>query len=250
MVSPTPKFRRCDAVTAAWEGGFSDHPDDPGGPTDRGVTQAKYDEWRRKQGLPLRSVKGITTTEAELLFVDEFWLPIGGERLAIGVDLAAYDAAVNSGVSRGRKWLLASVGGSDIETIKRLCAKRLSFLQALKIWRSFGRGWGRRVADIQAKAIAWSLAATAAPPVVAEQLDAEAAKKDAVAQRQTVGSATATAGGGTVVAVDQSQQATDWVLAGIGVLIALGAVYLIWRAILNRQQAAALRQHIPTTGGA
>lgn len=245
---PSLKFKRCDAVTAAWEGGYVNHPKDPGGPTDRGVTQATYDAWRKKRGLALKPVKGISATEAEQLFFDEFWSPINGERLAIGVDLATYDGSVNSGVSRGLKWLHASVGGSDVQTIKNICAKRLGFMQSLKIWKSFGKGWGRRVADIQAKAIAWSLAATAAPSVVAEQMSAEAAKKDAVARRQSAGSVASSVGSGTTVISSSSQQAVDWTLTGIGVVIALVAVVFAWRAILNRQQATALRQAMPTGG--
>ena len=239
MLAVTEKFRRCDAVTAAWEGGYVNHRKDPGGPTDRGVTQAKYNEWRDGQGLPRKSVKGISSAEAEQLFFSEFWIKCGGERLAAGVDLATYDAGVNSGVSRARKWLIASIGGPDHETVKKLCGKRLGFMQSLNIWKTFGKGWGRRVADIQAKGVAWALAAGNENHVVREQLRDESAVKTKVAQKQNAGAAAGqTTGAGAVVA-DQTTNVADWLLLGVGVgLFAMGA-FLLVRMVLSRQQAAA-----------
>ena len=135
----TAKFRRCHDVTKTWEGGWSDHPADPGGKTMYGVTEAVYHAWLRQHGKPLRPVRQITPAEAEQIYFEQYWVPSGGPRLATGVDLATYDASVNSGVSRGRKWLLASIGGPDHETVKRICATRLSFMRSLKIWNTFGR---------------------------------------------------------------------------------------------------------------
>lgn len=239
-MTPTEKFRRCDAVTAAWEGGYVNHPKDPGGATDRGITQATYDGWRKAKGLKPKPVRGITAAEAATIFFEEFWTRARCETLAVGVDLATYDAAVNSGVSRGRKWLMASIGGSDVATVKGICSRRLGFMQSLNIWKTFGKGWGRRVADIQAKGVAWSLAAVSPGTVVAEQLEVEAAKKETAARRQETGAAAGgTAGTGTVVVDQAGQQAADWLLTGIGVLVIAAAGFLIVRAILNRQQAEA-----------
>ena len=53
-------------------------------------------------------------------------------------------------MSRGIKWLKASVGSSDhTVTARAICRKRLSFMQSLKIWKTFGKGWSNRVADIE-----------------------------------------------------------------------------------------------------
>ena len=137
----TAKFRRCHEVTKAWEGSWSDHPADPGGKTMYGVTEAVFHAWLRQQRKPVRPVRQITAAEAEQIYFEQYWVPSGGPTLANGVDLATYDASVNSGVSRGRKWLLASIGGPDHETVKRICATRLSFMRSLNIWNTFGRGW-------------------------------------------------------------------------------------------------------------
>lgn len=50
------KFRRCHAVMARWEGGWSDHPADPGGKTMYGITEAVYHGWLQRQGRRLRHI--------------------------------------------------------------------------------------------------------------------------------------------------------------------------------------------------
>jgi lysozyme family protein len=237
----TAKFRRCHDVTKQWEGGWSDHPADPGGKTMYGVTEAVYHAWLRKRGKPIRPVRQITFSEAEQIYFDEYWEPCGGPTLAVGVDLATYDASVNSGLSRGREWLLASIGGPDHETVKRLCAKRLSFMQSLKIWNTFGRGWAHRVADIEAKGVAWALAATNDDRMlVKRQLGVQADKARLLARKQT-GGATGVGGGGAI-AVEQGAQFGDWILAGIAVLAFAALAFLIIRAVINSQRAAAYRR--------
>jgi lysozyme family protein len=237
----TAKFPRCHDVTKRWEGGWSDHPADPGGKTMYGVTEAVYHTWLRKHGLPIRPVRQITMAEAEQIYFDEYWTPCGGPTLAVGVDLATYDASVNSGVSRGRQWLLASIGGPDHETVKRICAKRLGFMQSLKIWNTFGRGWARRVADIEAKGVAWALAAANDNrAVVKQQLGDEADEARSLARKQT-GGATG-AGGGRAIAIDQGAQLGDWILGGIAVLAFAALAFLIIRAVINAQRAAAYRK--------
>lgn len=244
-MSATAKFRRCDAVTAAWEGGYVDHPKDPGGATDRGVTQGTFDNWRRSQGLALKPVKGVSADEAEALFASMFWDQLRCETLAVGVDLATYDAGVNSGVSRARKWLMASIGGDPADTVKKICAKRLGFMQALAIWKTFGKGWGLRVADIQAKGVAWALAASGSGAVATGlQLEAAAKQKAATTQNRAA-AGTGVAGGGAGVGADQAHLA-DWLLVGFGAVVVVAIAILVIRAALNRQQAEAYAREVGT----
>jgi len=234
----TAKFRRCHDVTKAWEGGWSDHPADPGGKTMYGVTEAVYHAWQRQHGKPIRPVRQITLAEAEQIYFEQYWVPSGGPTLAAGVDLATYDASVNSGVSRGRKWLLASIGGPDHDTVKRICAKRLGFMQSLDIWKTFGRGWARRVAAIEAKGVAWALtAAKDNRAVVKQQLDDEAGKAGSLARKQT--GAAAGAGGGGAISIDHGAQLGDWILTGIAVLAVAALAFLIVRAAINTHRASA-----------
>jgi lysozyme family protein len=144
-------FERCLAITLKWEGGYSNHPDDPGGPTMRGVIQREYDAWRKKNGKRPRPVKQIDDDELRTIYRDGYWDAMSCDELPAGFDLCVFDAAVNSGVGRAWAWLHANPG-HDIEAY---CSTRLEFLQRLgKLWRVFGTGWRRRVLSISSEALA------------------------------------------------------------------------------------------------
>ncbi len=140
-------FERCLAVTLKWEGGYSNHPDDPGGPTMRGVIQREYDAWRRKQGKQPRPVRQIGEDELQAIYRREYWDAVKCDSLPAGMDLSVFDAAVNSGVTRARMWQ------GEAADIDSFCDARLAFLQRLgRLWRVFGTGWRRRVAGIRNEA--------------------------------------------------------------------------------------------------
>lgn len=243
------EFRRCHPETAAWEGGWSNHKADLGGKTMYGVTEAKWHEWLDKHGQPRRPVRSITKAEAEQLYFEEFWTKAGCEGLFPGVNLATYDASVNSGVSRGRKWLLASLDKADRHdrTVKAICAKRLGFVQSLThLWKDFGRGWSNRIADIEATGVAWALAAMTANDnaqvTTALRDEANTARKTAATQTKSAGgSATAGGASGAGLAVDPANvdQAAGWLLGGLLVAGLLVAGYLVIRAVINSKRAEA-----------
>ena len=150
-----------------YEGGYVDHPKDPGGPTNKGVTQAVYDNWRKLQNLPTQSVRAIADSEVAAIYKNLYWDRISGDSLPAGVDFAVFDFAVNSGVSRAAKTLQAVVGVTQdgvigpatIQAAKTYVAmsvtnKRLAFMQSLSIWSTFGKGWSARIADVKAQIIA------------------------------------------------------------------------------------------------
>lgn len=137
-------FERCLAITLKWEGGYSNHPDDPGGPTMKGIIQREYNSWRKKQGRRTRPVRQIEESELRAIYRIEYWDAMACDGLSAGMDLCVFDAAVNSGVGRARKWL------EDATDIDAFCDRRLAFLQGLgRLWRVFGAGWRRRVAGIR-----------------------------------------------------------------------------------------------------
>jgi lysozyme family protein len=150
-----------------YEGGYVDHPKDPGGPTNKGVTQAVYDSWRKSQNLPTQSVRGIADSEVAAIYKNLYWDRVSGDLLPDGVDFAVFDFAVNSGVSRAAKTLQAvvgvtqdgQIGPATILATKTYVAmavtnKRLAFMQSLSIWSTFGKGWSARIADVKAQIIA------------------------------------------------------------------------------------------------
>jgi len=144
----------------ATEGGYVNHPNDPGGPTNMGVTQRTYDAWT---GLH-KSVKRITKAEVRDIFEAQYFQKVMGDDLPSGLDYAVVDYAINSGPSRAVKALqrqlgvtadgimgaqtLRAVTTSDIpvaEMIVTYCTDRLNWMQRLKTWKHFGKGWSARV---------------------------------------------------------------------------------------------------------
>jgi len=161
-------FHACHAVTAAWEGGWSDHDRDPGGATMYGVTIGTLSKWRGRQ-VTKAEVKALTRSEAEQIYKAWYWDAVKGDQLPAGIDLVIYDFAVNSGPSRAARALqealgvrqdgaigpvtLAALSKADAHTvINAVCDGRMAFLCELFTWDAFGKGWSNRVTDVRKKA--------------------------------------------------------------------------------------------------
>lgn len=156
-------YAKCLELVLKHEGGYVNHPKDPGGATNFGVTQAVYDAYRPHAK---QSVKFITGSEVAAIYRKQYWDKIKGDELPAGVDYAVFDFAVNSGVSRSAKYLQRLVGVGDdgqigpatLSAVRAknaatlatdLCHKRLLFLQGLKTFATFGKGWTRRVNEVR-----------------------------------------------------------------------------------------------------
>lgn len=241
-------FARALAVTLQYEGGWSDNPKDPGGATMKGVTLATFR--RRVPNASKADLRAISDQNLAVIYRDDFWNAVKADALGDGVDLATFDAAVNSGPGRANGWLKASLGGSNVETVKRICAKRLGFMQSLKIWKTFGGGWSRRVAAIEAKGVAWAVAATSPATVVKSTLQNEqkAATAKSKTAATTAGTATAAGGGDAVVNPHHVASMPGWVL---GLLILAGAAViaaLVIRSIVNKHRAEAYAAEAASQG--
>lgn len=159
-------FATCLRWTLGYEGGYSNHPDDPGKATMRGITQAVYDDDRRERNLPPRDVRGITDAELQAIYRRRYWQLAGCDALPAGVDYAVFDFAVNSGVARAVRTLQGIVGArpdgafgsatqlaamryvlaQDAPTLSdSLCGARARWLRTLPTFGTFGAGWMRRV---------------------------------------------------------------------------------------------------------
>ena len=97
-----------------WEGGFVNHPADPGGATNKGVTQKVYDGWRARQGQPARSVRLIEEAEVHAIYHADYWIPPRCDVLERHLDLVQFDTAVNMGVGRAVR-LLQKAAGCDVD---------------------------------------------------------------------------------------------------------------------------------------
>jgi len=93
-----------------WEGGFVDHPNDPGGRTNQGVTQKVYDHWRARQGLGTQDVKLIADSEVHAIYETGYWVPPRCDLLNDPLSLVQFDTAVNMGVGRAVRFLQAAAG--------------------------------------------------------------------------------------------------------------------------------------------
>lgn len=149
----------------AHEGGYVDHPLDPGGDTNMGITLGTLSDWRGKP-VSKAQVKALTKAEATDIYRARYWSVIRGDDLPAGVDYAVFDFAVNSGSSRAAKFLqkivnveqdgvigsitLGAVKANDPRALVRaLCDDRLKWLKTLAGWKTFGKGWERRVSEVR-----------------------------------------------------------------------------------------------------
>jgi lysozyme family protein len=102
-------FEPALAFVLRWEGGFVDNPADPGGRTNKGITQKVYDAWRQQQGQQSRDVKLIDDSEVATIYQSQYWTPACCEDLAAPLALAEFDTAVNMGVKRSIRFLQAAI---------------------------------------------------------------------------------------------------------------------------------------------
>ena len=141
----------------AHEGGYSNHPSDPGGPTKFGITIHDYRTYV-KPNATAADVRAMRVDEAKAIYRSKYWDAVRGDELPAGLDYAVFDYGVNSGTARaitvlrrlvgypekGRvtEALLAAVRKREAgELIARLSDERLAFLKQLKTWRSRVRGY-------------------------------------------------------------------------------------------------------------
>jgi lysozyme family protein len=106
----TQRFESSLPFVLRWEGGFVDNPADPGGRTNKGVTQKVYDRWRQQQGLPQRDVKLLEDAEMNAIYRAGYWIPPRCDLLESTLDLVQFDTAVNMGVGRAIRFLQTAVG--------------------------------------------------------------------------------------------------------------------------------------------
>jgi lysozyme family protein len=158
----------CFAMVLKHEGGFVNHPKDPGGMTNLGVTRTNWELYLDRD-VTEADMRALTPEMVKPFYKHNYWDRIRGDELPSGVDYAAYDLAVNSGTGRAAKYLqqIAGVtadgviGPRSMEAIKKcdaedvvdeICNMRMTFLEGLGTFETFGKGWTTRVNDVKAKA--------------------------------------------------------------------------------------------------
>ena len=143
------------------EGGYVNHPKDPGGETNLGVTKRVYEEWGGTKDM-----KDLTVEDVAPIYKKNYWDKMKGDDLPGGLDLCVFDFGVNAGPGRSAKYLQTMIGtvadggigpntlqkvaeyveANGIETtIENFQANRQRYYEKLSTFDTFGRGWTRRV---------------------------------------------------------------------------------------------------------
>lgn len=153
-------FDTAFALLLGHEGDFADHPDDPGGKTRFGITEAVA-----RQAGYTGSMRELPVDLAKRIYLERYWKPVRADDLPPGIRYVMFDGAVNSGPAQATLWLqralgvqadgvigpktLAAAYAHPHETLRlSILAQRLRFMTGLTNWPAFSRGWARRIADL------------------------------------------------------------------------------------------------------
>ena len=153
------------------EGGYVNHPKDPGGETNMGVTKRVYEDFGGTKDM-----KELTKKDVEPIYKKNYWDRVKGDDLPEGLDLMIFDFAVNAGTGRAAKFIQrlvnttvdGGIGPNTLgkikeyvvtygieETITSYALMRQNYYESLSTFDTFGRGWTRRVSEVTEKAKEW-----------------------------------------------------------------------------------------------
>ena len=136
------------------EGGYVNHPSDPGGETNFGISRRSY---------PGEDIKGMTLARAKAIYLRDYWGPAGCDAVPEALRFDLFDMAVNSGPRLAVTMLQRVVGETQdgilgprtLQAVQSMPAPRLrarfnglrlAFMAELPNWPAFGRGWAKRIA--------------------------------------------------------------------------------------------------------
>jgi lysozyme family protein len=248
-------YDQCLPRLLAHEGGYTNHPSDPGGPTNFGITIYDYRKYV-KPGATAADVRAMKLDEAKTIYRHKYWDAQHCNELPAGIDYVMFDYGVNSGTGRSGKVLrralklpdnsssvtdavIAAARAADARRlIVAICDERLHFLQSLKTWPVFGTGWGRRVAEVKSMALAM---VANAPAPAAPQAAAPGQGMVPIANSIRHGSTGAIAAAGAA-ATQQAHQSgmPPAALASIvaATVVLTTAAWLLWHWRQRRKQEA------------
>lgn len=248
------------------EGGYSNHPSDPGGVTLEGIIQRVYDGYRTSKGLPKKPLlvsmrkDPAWIAERDDIYRRNYWAPSRCDDLPPGIDYATFDASVNSGVGQSAKWLQRALGVRDdgvvgdvtvaaaraaknpSAIVQSMCDQRLAMLKGLRTWPVFGKGWSSRVQDVRRVASAMAISGSQGrADLPARTLQAEETGKGVTEDRTLTSIAKSPEGlaagvsiGGAILNAAGDPGPLQWAIAAaVIVAVCVGAWWFI-----KRQRAA------------
>ncbi|WP_316235054.1 MULTISPECIES: glycoside hydrolase family 108 protein [unclassified Bradyrhizobium] len=222
--------------TLQYEGGYTNDPRDPGGATNWGITIADARHYWKPDATSA-DVKAMPKEVAIDIYRQKYWAKIDCDNRPTGPDFVDFDYSVNSGTGHVTK-LRAKLDPlclTPVDYVKRACAERLAFLRSLKTFAYFGKGWSKRVADVEATGVRMATAHAGQPVDQHLQKEADAAAKKAAAHAGgAIGTVVAT---GTVVAAAPSHHWLGLALLGLGAFLI--AAEFLHRALHHNNRATA-----------
>jgi lysozyme family protein len=152
-------FQECLDLVLQSEGGWVNHPSDPGGETNLGVTKRVWEEY---VGHPVESLKNLTKADVAPLYEQKYWKPCYGEVLPRGLDFVVFSMGINAGTGRSIKLLQSAIGcvpdgvigpktrelissSNCAAIIGKFSEARREYYRSLKTFPVFGKGWLARV---------------------------------------------------------------------------------------------------------
>lgn len=162
-------FEHCLEMLLEHEGGFVNHPKDPGGMTNLGVTKKVYEDFTGRK-VTENQMRDLTRDDVAPIYKAKYWNKVSGDELPSGIDWCVFDWAVNSGPSRSAKALQHCVGATADgaigprtiaqvrkfnaeDVIENMHAVRQEFYENLRTFDTFGKGWTRRNAETREQAL-------------------------------------------------------------------------------------------------
>ncbi len=159
------------------EGGFADHPRDPGGATNMGITLETFRRYI-KPGGTVDDLKALTRAQAAVVYRRQYWDKVRGNELPTGMDYSMFDFAVNSGWARAVSFIQQQLGVPvdgrlGPRTMDAIMSQtknqnvyqgmiatyndnRLNWLRTLSHWDAFGNGWKKRVQRVRSRSLLWA----------------------------------------------------------------------------------------------
>ncbi len=152
------------------EGGFANHPSDPGGVTMLGVTKRTWEDWTGKPAS-VADMRALTPAKVAPLYAERYWNVNHCSDLPAGLALCVFDFGVNAGPARAARYL-QKVAGTDQDgkigpktiaaaramdpdqAVRDYQQARRGYYRQLQTFKTFGRGWLRRVDEVEATALA------------------------------------------------------------------------------------------------
>ncbi len=156
-------YDKCLETILHHEGGYVNHPKDPGGETNLGVTKKVYQEHGGTKDM-----KDLLVEDVAPIYKKGYWDKMKCDDIPSGLDLCLFDFGVNAGPGRAAKFLQQMIGttvdggigpntlakleeyireNGEHEAVNKYQEMRQKYYENLSTFATFGRGWTRRVQE-------------------------------------------------------------------------------------------------------